>query len=129
MKIWFLALALNLLASPTMARAEDDLPVAHVDDPSGLVLRNAYPFPRLWHLMVSYCYIGKCDAAERTPKYYLGMSFETGEECVAKIELITKGQSRLMAMHRTFACSRTFEDPGPDDPTKERSWYDEPTQE
>ena|ERR1700730_6445324 len=97
-----------LMVAGVLASAVSPLALAQIMKP------HSPPLP--WHLTVSYCYIGHCTTAEREPKYYLGIAFETGEECVAKIEVVTEGQSRLMAMHRTFACARAFEYPGPDDP-------------
>src|ERR1700730_1996903 len=69
----------------------------------------------LWHLTVSYCYVDHCTDHDRVPNYWKpGMSSTSGEDCLAKIETITEGQSREMARHRVLACALKSVDPGSD---------------
>lgn len=121
MKPWFKSFILTVV----LVGAVSSLSLAGTS--SDLVLRRDITPPGPWALTASYCYFGHCTEHDRVPTYWRSRnSFETGEECVARLEEVTKRQSRRMALHRTLFCGRTFPDPGPDDLTKPRSEFDDP---
>jgi hypothetical protein len=97
-----------LMAVSALAGPVTPLALAQLMEPD----RIPYRPPRLWHLTVSYCDVDHCTDYDRAPNYWKYEAFETGEECVAKIKEVTKGQSREMARHRILACALKFEDPG-----------------
>jgi hypothetical protein len=89
-----------------------------------LVPADPNPPSVLWYLTVSYCYVDHCTDHDRAPNYWKpGLSFTSGEDCLARIETITEGQSREMARHRVLACALKSADPGPG--TSSKNKFDE----